>query len=35
MAAESEKEDNEMEQKKNQGKKVLYGQIVQVFIIIR
>ncbi|XP_025079753.1 inositol 1,4,5-trisphosphate receptor type 3-like [Pomacea canaliculata] len=30
MAAESEKEDNEMEQKKNQGKKVLYGQIVQL-----
>ena len=32
VAAKAESEDNELEQKRQQGKKVLYGQIIQVCI---
>ena len=30
IAAKAEHEDNELEQKRNQGKKVVYGQVIQV-----
>jgi hypothetical protein len=30
LAAEAENEDNLLEQKRQQGKKVLYGQVIQV-----
>ena len=33
MAAKAETEDNELEQKRQQGKKVLYGQVIQVGLI--
>ena len=33
IAADAEQEDNALEQKRNQGKKVLYGHIVQVICI--
>lgn len=32
IAAEAETEDNEQEQKRQQGKKLLYGQIIQVVL---